>query len=282
MSTALSPRLPVLEWSHRAAAGELERLTWVDTRLDERLTEMTHATVASEQRFRHVRYLRHQPPVVAEAAEKARRSGRVSAWEGMQLLFAQVEWTIRGRRYLWSPFSPVPKLLASLVEAYGVEAGIHRYERDRLARLTALLPVWHPYRGTVTRAREVLAACEMEGELAGAISSDLEPGDGEPAALVDEVMVCHGIEWWKHRSDAGSTAELRISGNFLRFQPESGAGFSLRREDVLIHWMPGRPLPREAIRLLPAWMVVRLAAPQPKPTPASKKKKKPASRRRTS
>jgi hypothetical protein len=262
MSTALSPRVPTLEWSHRAAAGELEKLEWVDTRLDPSLTAMSHSMgEAKSHRFRHMPYLRQVPPVIAQAAVSAQAQGRVSAWEGLQLLFARVEWTIRGRRYLWSPFSPVPRLLASLVEAYGVEAGIHRFDGDRLARLTALLPVWHPFRGTVSRAREVLAACDMEAELAGAVSSDGDAGGAEAPNIADEVFACHRLDWWTHRSSPGCRPEYRITGNFLRFQPEAGGGFALRREDVLIHWQPGRPLPREAIRLLPAWMVIRLAAP---------------------
>lgn len=262
MSDSLAARTPALEWSFRAAGGELERLRWVDTRLDTALLPESHEPHApKEPRFRQDTYTRQLPPAVAEAAMSAQNEGRVSGWEVLQLLFAQVEWTIRGRRYLWSPQSPVPKLLASLVHAYGVEEGIHRFDADRLARLTALLPVWHPYRGTVSRAREVLATCDLEAELAGAISADGDAGGAEAPDLRDEVLVCHGLDWWAQRTDAGGRAEYRVEGQFVRFQPEAGDGFALKREDVLIHWQPGRPLPREAIRLLPAWMVVRLSCP---------------------
>ncbi len=260
MSTALSSRVPELEWSHRASAGELEQLSWVDTRLDPELAEMRLTEEGREGKFRQMPYLRYLPDVVVEAAMAAQKDGRVTGWEAQQLLFARVEWTIRGRRYLWSPYAPVPRLLATLVEAYGVEAAAHRFDPDSLSRLTALLPVWHPFRGSVSRAREVLGACGLEDSLASAMSVDDAAVDDAPE-LGDEVLACHRLEWWAHRATRGARPEYRIAGNFLRFQPEAGDGFALRKEDVLIQWQPGQSLPRVGIRLLPAWMVVRLAAP---------------------
>ena len=44
------------------------------------------------------------------------------------------------RRYYWSPMSPVPRLLASLVEAMGIDNEIHRNRADVLSRRVARLP----------------------------------------------------------------------------------------------------------------------------------------------
>lgn len=262
MSSALSPRVPTLEWSHRAAAGELEALSWVDTRLDPRLAPMRQvAKPGKPTRFRARQHLEHLPTPLVEAATDAQSKGRTTAWEGLQLLFAGLEWLVEGRRYLWAPFSPVPRLLATLVETYGVEPAIHRNDPERLSRLAALLPVWHPFRGSVRRARELLDTCDLADQLDGAVGADGESGEGEAPDLRDEVFACHGLHWWDHRSETSSETEYRISGGYLRFQPENGVGFAIRREDVLIHWQPGRPVPHDAIRLLPAWTSVRLAAP---------------------
>jgi hypothetical protein len=262
MSSTLAARTPGLEWAHQAAANELEGLAWVDTRLDPDLVPMRQSRAARQKtQFRHQPYMRYLPPVVVEAALEAQAQGTVSGWEVLMMLFARMEWTIRGRRYLWAPYSPIPRLLATLVETYGVEVGIHQNDPERLGRLTALLPVWHPHRGSVSRARELLALCDAEEDLAGAISADGDSG-GQPAArLQDEVFACHDLAWWSHRATGEADSEYRISAGFLRFQPTDANAFALRREDVLIHWTPGRPLPHHAVRLLPAWMVVRLAAP---------------------
>ena len=67
-----------------------------------------------------------------------------------------MEWLISTRRYYWSPMSPVPRLLASLVEAMGIDNEIHRNRSDVLARLVARLPTWNPSRGTVQGAKDLL------------------------------------------------------------------------------------------------------------------------------
>ena len=263
MSASLAARVPALEWAHQASANELEQLKWVDTRLDPELIPMRQSRTSARGRMR-VRahpYLRGLPPIIVEAALASQATGRVSGWEALVLLFAKMEWTIRGRRYLWAPYSPVPRLLASMVETYGVEVGIHHNNPERLRRLTALLPVWHPHRGSVSRAREVLAACDSESYLEGAISADGDSGGAPAPRLSDEVFTCHDATWWDHRATGEADPEYRIVGGYLRFQPSDVDAFALRREDVLIHWTPGRPLPHHAVRLLPAWMVVRLSAP---------------------
>ena len=249
------------EWCHLHQAGELEGVGWVDARLDLEL-EGGRQVLTSDGYllFRHRALLRTLPRWVAESAVDAQKRGEVTAWEALQLVFARMEWLIRTRRHLWAPWSPVPRLLASLVETFGVEPQIHRYDPDRLSRLAALLPAWHPHRGTLKRAVELLATADEGDALAGA--ADLE-GSTQPDAprLGNEVLVVHGIAWWRHRAAEGAEPMYRISGGLVRFQPRSGPSFNLTREDVLFAWTPGTALPQNALRLLPAWTVVRLTAP---------------------
>ena len=57
---------------------------------------------------------------------------------------ARAAWLVASRGLLWTPHTAVPGLLAGLVEAAGVDAGLHRGDPDRLRRLAALLPGWRP------------------------------------------------------------------------------------------------------------------------------------------
>lgn len=262
MSQALAPRTPALEWCHRAAGEELERLSWVDPRLDPDFSEHRQVRAGSEVQFRARAYLRQLPEPIATATLTAQALRVPTAWEGLALIFARPEWLVAGRRYLWAPQSPEPRLLATLVETFGIEADLHELDRDRLARLAALLPVWHPFRGTLGRAREVLEAVDR-GDLLDDASTLEEPARGAATDLQNEVLAVHDLGWWEHRAEPGAEAELRIEGGLVRFQPQSGTTaprFALRREDVLINWQAGRGVPILAVRLLPAWTVVRLAA----------------------
>lgn len=263
MSTTIALRSPTLEWAHQSAQGELEGLSWVDPSMesDERgMTVVDRGT--GKQFFRQSPYLRMVPTSVAEAAQEAAKDGRITAWEAASLMFARAEWLVSSRRYLWAPFSPVPRLLASLVEGFGVEPSIHKNDPERLARLTALLPAWHPHRGTLDRAREVLACCELNESLE-ATSSMTSGGEaaGQDVDLADEVFVCHDAKWWMLRQEGESTPHYRISDGIMRYQPPEGDRFALRKEDVLIRWTQGQMVPREVLRLLPAWTVVRLSMP---------------------
>jgi hypothetical protein len=261
VSTSLALRTPQLEWTHQAGAGSLEGLRWVDARLDPQLAELRQVpsgVAPGAMTFRQQSYLRYVPGVVVEAVMAAQAAGRPTAWEGMALLFARVEWLVAVREHIWAPHSPVPLLLATLVETFGVEATIHRNDPERLARLAALLPVWHPHRGTVARAREVLEVCDLGAELA-MLADRAEVAAGKGPRLEDEVLAAHHLEWWAMRAEKGVIAEHRIQGGLLRFQPRSGPRFDLLREDVLLAWQPGSSLPHDAVRLLPAWTVVRLA-----------------------
>lgn len=261
MSTSLALRVPRLEWAHQAAAGDLTGVRWVDVRMDPQLAEVRQVQGPSgELRFRRQSYLRYVPGVVAESALQAQGKGRATAWEAQQLLFARAEWLVAVREYLWAPQSPVPQLLATLVETFGVEPAIHGHDPERLARLAALLPVWHPHRGSVSRAREVLEMCDRAADVAAMVDAS---GLGSPdaARLEDEVLMVHDLSWWRLRAERGAVPLHRISGGLLRFQPKSGPRFEMKREDVLLAWQAGAPLPHDAVRLLPAWTVVRLAVP---------------------
>lgn len=255
----LAARLPDVEWAHRAAADELDGVNWVELRLDPSLTTMRQTAPPKERpQFRQGSYLRFLPPSIADAALAAQAKGRVTGWEALQLVFARLEWMIRGRRHLWAPYGPVPRLLAGLVEAYGVEREIHKFDPTRLGRLAALLPGWHPYRGTVERAREVLSACDEQDLLDNATGGT--SADAAKVKLRDEIFACRSLAFWSTRADDDSKPEYRITKGYLRFQPARRDGFALKAEDVLIQWQPGRPLPKDAVRLLPAWTVVRLTA----------------------
>lgn len=260
-STAL--RLPELEWSSRSAAGELQQLSWVDTTLRSESVELAQVELGGgKTAFTSGGYLSRLPGPVLEAAQELQASGRVGGWEVLSLIFSRMEWMVASRRYLWSPSSPVPRLLGTLVQTFGVEANCHQYDPERLARLTALLPSWHPHRGTVARAREVLGTCGMSDQLkkVRTCRPAENKGRGLPR-LSDEVFVCHEQKWWDNRHFGEAVPLYRIESGVVRFQPRDGDNFELRREDVLVAWNVGQPIPREAIRLLPAWTVVRLAAP---------------------
>ncbi len=260
-STAL--RLPELEWSVRSATGELQQLSWVDTTLRSEAIELSQVDQGGGQvAFTSGGYLARLPGPILQAAQELQASGRVGGWEVLSLIFSRMEWMVASRRYLWSPSSPVPRLLSTLVHTFGVEATCHANDPERLARLTALLPTWHPHRGTVARAREVLETCGMSDQLEKVRTCRPEENKGRGLPLLsDEVFACHDQKWWENRHSGEATPVHRIEDGVVRFQPQDGDNFELRREDVLVTWKVGRPIPREAIRLLPAWTVVRLAAP---------------------
>lgn len=264
MSKDLAAREPALEWAHRAAKQELEGLGWVDTNLDPKapaLSQREDESTDEERRFLHFPYTAFMPNVLANAAIEAKAHGEAPMVEAVVLLLARPEWLIAGRHLMWSPLSPVPRILSTLVEAFGVDQDLHRNDPEILARLAAQLPGWHAHRGTVSRAREVL---ESTGDLAQADGTATVATDGEvPTSpdLREEVFACRDETWWAARSKGEPEPEYRISGGVLKFQPKSGNAYVLRREDVLVEWQAGRPVPRQLMRLLPSWVVVRLVIP---------------------
>ncbi len=281
MSRSLSTRTPELSWAHAAAHGELEGLGWVDLRPDPELADAQLVKAervggrggerGPQVRYRHRSHLRFLPETYARAAIQAHAKGKTTAWDGLALLFSRADWLVRSRAHLWAPHSPAPRLLATLVQTFGIEAQIHLHQPERLARLCALLPSWYPGRGTLDRARQLLAICE-EGAVPSEVVAAAPPADAfawatsvhdrEPAPaglrLDQEILACRTLSWWEQRGSSATTPFYRITGGLLRFQPADSARFALRAEDVLIGWTPGAPLAHHAVRLLPAWTVFRL------------------------
>lgn len=268
----LALREPALEWATRSGSGELEDLGWVAAEVSPELRPLRQFDDESgRRRFRHYPYTLFLPPAVAQAAEQLQRAGHPTAWEGLVLLFARTEWTMASRDYLWTPSSPAPALLGSLVEAFGIEAALHRRDPDTLRRLTALLPSWHPTRGTVARARDVLESCELQHELESVTTLDESGRIPRSPKLDDEVFTCHVALWWQLRRQDRSAPEYRITDGYLRFQPaDDAAKWVLRKEDVLLTWRPGGDVPKAALRLLPSWSVVRLVVGARKSSQTSK------------
>ena len=144
--------------------------------------------------------------------------------------------------------------MTRLVERFGIEPTLHRNDRERLLRLTSLIPTWHPARGRIDKATDALEACGQQEQVAG-VRAD---GDG----LEQELFTCKPASWWAARQQEDAIPEYRISDGYLRFQPKGTAKFHLRTEDVLVALKPGGKLPRDLFRLLPAWAVFRPTLPE--------------------
>ena len=251
MSAPPALRVPILEWSVRSNQGRLHRLRWVDSRVDDNLPAFRIVREADDGAFRHIPYLAFQPKYIADEARIAQSRGQVTAWEGLILIFAWVEWFIAARGLFFAPYGPLPKLLIPLVERFGIERILHRSKPERLARLTALMRTWHAARGRLDKAAEVLQACDEESQMEGVYGDD-----APPEALGDEILTCQPAEWWRARARGRIDPEYRIQGGFLRFQPV-GSQFHLRTEDVLVEIGDKRQLPLGLFRVMPAWAVFR-------------------------
>lgn len=239
-------RLAVLEWARRHAAGELEGLAWVDGTVVPDGMPYTIARDGESVRFRHVPYGRFLPSPMTDAAIDAQERGEVPALEALMLLFARTEWLVAARAHLFAPYGPVPALLASLVEAYGVDAEIHGFDGDTLARALAVLPTWHPYRGDPERAGWLL-----EDALGIPHGVDL---DQTPRAGLTEAFACRSASWYAHHGVP--EGDLTVSDDLVwanLAKPPSGGP-----EDVLVGWVPGGRIPHQLLRLLPAWGSIRL------------------------
>ena len=129
-------KAPTLEWAADAASGQLNQLAWVDASIDP--TVEPFKLVHHEKRaYRHRPYSFFLPKAMAQAAQRAQQNGEPTLVEAFQLLYANTEWLIAARRYLWSPLSPIPNLMAILAEAFGIGPEIHRNNREALSRLVA-------------------------------------------------------------------------------------------------------------------------------------------------
>lgn len=259
MAEGLAIRSALLEWAMRSATGELKGLDWVDTNLGPR--RGAHAVEFNEDGealFRHMPYTRFLPGPMAEAMVQAQERGEISAMEAVMMLMAKPEWMLLARPLIWSPQSPEPRLLAWMLERWGVEPEVHRHQPDRLSRIATRLPRWRPHRGTLAAAREMLE--EGARERVQFRVTDRTQGGAVPGRpdLRDEAFTCREDRWWARRQRPGAAPAYRIEGGVMRHQPAEGPVFELVQEDVLIELMDGARFSRQLVRLLPAWASVRV------------------------
>ncbi len=246
------PATAPLAWVRQRAADASPGLDWVDLSLDPTRERFSQGPDG----FHPVAYTRFLPTAVVEAAKAARDKGEPTLLEGIQLVFAEQEWMIETRALLWAPDSPAPALLRHIVEAHGIDAGLHRADPARLQRLAERLPAWYARRGEAGAALELLRSA-----LDDAPAEHIAP----PDRLPDEVFACRSAEWWAARGAGRAQIELQIQGGWMRFQPHQGPQVGLRREDLLIAWTPGQPLHRGLLRLLPVWCCHRVTVAQETP-----------------
>lgn len=242
-------RVPALAWAWREAGAEDPRdLAWVDATPDRDRPGHTVRDEDGAERFRGPQLESVLPPPMVEAAREARARGEATALEGLALLLARTAWRVETRDQWWTATSPVPRLLASLVEAYGVDAEAHRHDPERLANLRARLPGWHPVRGHAASAIAVL-----EGALDAYLGIELPP----PGRDV-EAFACRDAAWWAERGAPASAPRIGQDGIVTLDAPPAP-----RPEDVpLAVELPVGESPRALLRLLPAWASPRLQHPR--------------------
>ena len=255
-----------LQWAVDAAQGMAEGLDWVDAEIIPRHRSFTmHVDQENGERtYRHRPYSAYLPKTMMLAARHAQRQGEPTVLEGLLLLFAKMEWLVATRRYYWSPMSPIPRLLASLVEAMGIDNEIHRNRPDVLARLVARLPTWNPSRGTVQGAKELIV--ETVGDAFPIRVAQMPKDKPIPMDpdIQGEVFACHDTDWWEQRTQRTSEGkaqnkpmDLRIGSGFLQFQTAEEP-MPLHHEDVLVGWKISEKFPTNLLRLLPAWISIRV------------------------
>ncbi len=178
MTPAPPARLPAFsrealyEWTLRAAAGKLDKLDWVDLNANpEADPYQARRNPRGHTLFRQTRLGRTLPPAMLKAIAAAELQGAATLLQGMSLAYALPEWLIQARALLWTELTPVPALLARMVEAYGISGEVHRGDDARLLRLRARLPAWHRRRGEVGEALALLrdAIREAPEERLGAL-----------------------------------------------------------------------------------------------------------------
>ncbi len=257
----LNLKVAPLKWACESSQGELNKLEWVDSRIYPQQTSFRLTKREGKHTYRHRPYGSYLPKSMHRAAIKAQENGEPTVLEGILLLFARMEWLTSSRRYFWSPMSPVPELLAILVEAFGVGNEIHRNNGEVLSRLTARLPTWMPTRGTVASARSLLS--ETVGEKLTIETSQVDKEGNTPLQpdIVNEVFACHEVDWWRRRisirDGEPQKLDLRLESGFLGFQ-STERPMPLHREDVLVGWKVSEKFPSNLLRLLPAWICLRV------------------------
>ena len=250
-----------LKWACEASRGQLQKLDWVDSTIYAQQSSFRINKQADKYIYRHRPYGAYLPKAMSNSAIVAQRNGEPTVLEGLLLLFARMEWLTASRRYFWSPMSPVPELLAILVEALGVGNEIHRDDEEVLSRLTARLPTWIPQRGTVASAKSLLT--DTVGEKLTIETAQLDKEGNTPVRpdIASEVFACQDLDWWQRRlpeSDGeGKSMNMRLESGFLAFQ-STDKPMPLHREDVLVGWKVSEKFPTNLLRLLPAWICLRI------------------------
>jgi hypothetical protein len=244
----LPVRSPVLEWAARQAAGELEGLEWVAEHLPLEQDDYTVHEEDGEPRFHAVSLAPYLPPPMAQAAVAAHERGEATALEGVQAMFARAVWPVVTRRLWWTADSPAPGLLAWLLEQYGIGPELHRNDPGKLRATVARLATWRRERGDL-KATLTLLRDDLQHE------PDERYAEGQ--SLVDEVLCCHKLSWWRARQRGRPYVAYRIEDGMLRFQDPSEPAFVALPEDVVAEAAPDRPWSATLLRLLPAWMCVR-------------------------
>lgn len=207
----------------------------------------------------------HAPRLPPLAREALSPSAGVSAHTAADLLHAPADWLVRAADLLFTPWSPIPGALASLVEAYGLDPDLHGGDPVVLRFLAGFLAEWGPRRGTPEAAIELMAwlgACgtthggvRADADAAAMVAGSLAGGEG---LLNEEVLAVWPAAWWRERAaqERPGGFDLRVADGLLLFQADPPR-FPLSKGDVLFPvGDPGRQAAR-LTRLLPPWTVVR-------------------------
>ena len=250
-----------LQWAADTAKGKTQKLDWVDSTIQDYAPSFRLQNTSEGRKYRHRAYGAYLPKSMLKAAQAAQQNGEPTVLEAILLLYSRIEWLIESRRYYWSPMSPLPSLLALLVEALGVDVEIHRNDKEVLARLVARLPTWNPSRGTVHGGVDLLT--ETVGEDISIHTASVQKEGGKPIQpdISREAFACHDVDWWRRRKPNVSTDEittdLTISSGFLTYQ-DTEEPVQLHPEDILVGWKVSEKFPTNLLRLLPAWISVRV------------------------
>lgn len=242
-------RVPATEWAWQEASGRLVGLSWVDHTPRVHAEAWTVRGRGADAQFRGEAVEPYFPSPLVEAAADAHARGEPTAVEAVSLALARIGWRVQTRDRWWEATSPVPALLAPLVEAFGVDAEAHRHDPDRLANLRARVPGWYPARGSAAAALSML-----EGALDAYVGVVLAP-IGEH----DEAFACRDASWWSRRGVPSDT--LRIGQDGLVRIPAGAAPPALPEDVPLLVDVHVGGSPRALFRLLPAWASVRLQLP---------------------
>ena len=218
-------------------------------------------------RYRSLILEDYLPPAQVDAIRSAERKGFPSLLHGLKLALAGPAWLVRTRAQLWSPTSPRPLLLRQLVEAYGLGVELHRGDPEVLARLAARVHQWYPHRGHLRHARRLVEAAELSTSSEDLLHR--EDSGPLPGSARGEVFAGRAALWWGMRQQPGAKQHLQIRGGLLRCQPPTGPGYALVQEDVLLCWQrpaPPRPAaPTPEPLLTDGWLNPALLSPAPSP-----------------